>query len=651
MPRLIIILLMLFSATELYSGIEDGLVVHWSFDKDYGVRIVDESGNGIHGQAVNVSYEQGAVGHAVVFNSRFDRIYIPDSASTPPTQISNLRAGSISLWFKYKNVGGNIPPVLYFGENDSSKKHNSLIIEIGHNGSDPGNRRLYFTIINQRFCFDSGFNLNENQWYHFVAVVSENGNTGYLNGQEMTRRHYNLGSDSTYSDFFADVPVRKLLSIGYGRYGQEAKFFTYRGSIDDIRIYDRPLTAAEVKTLWQMGDTNTSNQPDYENVAYGPDERNVLDFWKAESDEPTPVVFFIHGGGFRTGDKTQLRAGRNADYLRRFLEAGVSVAAINYRFRMTTRLDTIILDCARAVQFVRSKATEWNIDKTRFGSFGGSAGGGATIWLGYHDDIADPYNPDPVLRESSKLQVCGHLTSQATYDFAKWYLYLDIDSTWMDDMRVNDDLELYHIPDRSYYDKPEIIALRQYLDMTGHLDRNDPPTFLQCLNSPEKPTNSGAVIHHPGHPVYIKHLLDSLGIDNVIHLRDTPPNEIPDMVDFFLKYLKRPTAVDDITTNDLTIPIYPNPATDYIEIKNVIPAAAGFDRTAKLISRVNVYDVLGNIVLTQICHSCGSRNLSEQGEIPHQVRNDNSIRIDVSGLAPGVYFVRVGGRMYKFVKM
>ena len=36
--------------------------------------------------------------------------------------------------------------------------------------------------------------------------------------------------------------------------------------------------------------------PTLENVAYGPHERNVLDFWRAESDAPAPVLIFIHGG-------------------------------------------------------------------------------------------------------------------------------------------------------------------------------------------------------------------------------------------------------------------------------------------------------------------------------------------------------------------
>ena len=68
--------------------------------------------------------------------------------------------------------------------------------------------------------------------------------------------------------------------------------------------------------------------PTLENVAYGPYERNVLDFWGAESDAPAPVLIFIHGGGFASGDKRNVRGNVVVEAC---LEKGVSFAAINYR--------------------------------------------------------------------------------------------------------------------------------------------------------------------------------------------------------------------------------------------------------------------------------------------------------------------------------
>ena len=59
-------------------------------------------------------------------------------------------------------------------------------------------------------------------------------------------------------------------------------------------------------------------------VAYGSHPRQVLDFYQARSDKPTPVVFYIHGGGWRNGDKKMNP--------KAYLDKGISVAAINYRF-------------------------------------------------------------------------------------------------------------------------------------------------------------------------------------------------------------------------------------------------------------------------------------------------------------------------------
>src|SRR5688500_20094348 len=98
--------------------------------------------------------------------------------------------------------------------------------------------------------------------------------------------------------------------------------------------------------------------PDLANEKYGPHPRNVLDLWKAKSDKPTPLVVFIHGGGFRAGDKSQL----DADLLAKLLDAGISVAAINYRLSQHAPFPAPMLDGGRAVQFARSKAKEWSIE-------------------------------------------------------------------------------------------------------------------------------------------------------------------------------------------------------------------------------------------------------------------------------------------------
>src|SRR5262249_55990758 len=58
-------------------------------------------------------------------------------------------------------------------------------------------------------------------------------------------------------------------------------------------------------------------------VPYGKHPRQVLDFFPAQSAKPTPVVFYIHGGGWQAGDKKTNP--------QPFLDRGISVVAINYR--------------------------------------------------------------------------------------------------------------------------------------------------------------------------------------------------------------------------------------------------------------------------------------------------------------------------------
>jgi hypothetical protein len=47
-----------------------------------------------------------------------------------------------------------------------------------------------------------------------------------------------------------------------------------------------------------------AHQPDFADVSYGPHPRNVLDLWKAKSDQSSPLAIFYHPGGFGLGDKT-----------------------------------------------------------------------------------------------------------------------------------------------------------------------------------------------------------------------------------------------------------------------------------------------------------------------------------------------------------
>jgi acetyl esterase/lipase len=180
---------------------------------------------------------------------------------------------------------------------------------------------------------------------------------------------------------------------------------------------DAPKAPAKAPAAKKKSEPVPQPPPTAANVAYGTHERQVLDFWQAESDKPTPLLFYIHGGGWMGGDKNRTGGIEN------YLKEGISVVAINYRYVSQALAAGIkppvkapLEDAARALQFVRSKAKEWNIDKERIGASGGSAGACSSLWLAFHDDMADPKSSDPIARESTRLWCAAVLGAQTTLD-------------------------------------------------------------------------------------------------------------------------------------------------------------------------------------------------------------------------------------------
>lgn len=284
-------------------------------------------------------------------------------------------------------------------------------------------------------------------------------------------------------------------------------------------------------------------EPTYADVSYGPAARNVLDFYQATSDKPAPLLIHIHGGGFVAGDKRQ---GINPTMLRVLKDSGVHFASINYRF--VDGKDLIFpapqLDGARAVQFLRTKADQWNIDAKRLGCFGGSAGAGISLWIGFHDDLADPDNADPVLRQSSRISAVGSFGGQPTYDPIKirdliggraW----EHPSIFMVYGLKNGDEALHPTPAiQRLYDESSAITW---------LTKDDPPVFM-IYNEADGPlpanAKPGQGIHHPNFGRMLNERMDELGIENVFVNQDAGKNKTGDVIGQMLDFFKRHLSLD-----------------------------------------------------------------------------------------------------------
>lgn len=196
----------------------------------------------------------GPAGMALGFDGLDDRIILPRETVQ---RLGTLQAGTIAFWFRFEDRLHRqaILPIFYLGMDDPKEVHNLFVIEIGHR--NPRNKKLYVTWVlgdRVRLCFDTGFNLEPSPWYHFALVVDEHGNTGFLDGAELTRRHYNFGGPGMRM-FLSDIPAPELCSLGYGKTARAKStgFLYFAGALDDFRIYDRPLSAEEVFALYRGG--------------------------------------------------------------------------------------------------------------------------------------------------------------------------------------------------------------------------------------------------------------------------------------------------------------------------------------------------------------------------------------------------------------
>lgn len=226
-------------------------------------------------------------------------------------------------------------------------------------------------------------------------------------------------------------------------------------------------------------------------ITYGADSAlQRLDAYLVQSNAPSPVLIEIHGGGWRRGQKSQFADVYAGDLIAKILRAGISVVSIDYRLTPQWQHPAQVQDAARAIQFVRSKAAEWNIDATRIAALGGSAGAHMAAWVALHDDMAAP-SADPVAAMSTRLSCFVDLWGPMDLTRVD-PLALSKESQRGDDF-AGAFVALFGTTLQGYRTDPAVLERQRDASPLFHVSADDPPAFIVTAASAEV----GSVPHPP----------------------------------------------------------------------------------------------------------------------------------------------------------
>ncbi len=281
----------------------------------------------------------------------------------------------------------------------------------------------------------------------------------------------------------------------------------------------------------------------FTDVPYGEHFRQTMDVWLARSEKPAPVVFYIHGGGWQAQNKTDIH--QHLD-VRALTDAGISVASVNYRFLQDANAAKIappvawpLGDARRALQQLRAKAGQWNLDKTRIAASGVSAGGASALWLALHADMADPQSGDPVARESTRLCCVAVKAPVVSLDPQQL-------RQWIPNAVFGAHAFGYANLSRAASFEPFLAARESYLDDIRRYSpyelagKDAPPLFME-FPMQDKPPVPGDAQTDPSHSavsgLMLQRKLESLGVAVELQYPGAPGVEHADVQEFLIHKL------------------------------------------------------------------------------------------------------------------
>ena len=257
--KLFLPLALLVSLRLAGQDVVSGMIGHWKFDEPSGTTAADSSGNNYHAQLFNAgtgsaSWVDGKVNGGIQLDGTNDYLAIQ---TLNYTQAGQIPAVTVVAWVKSsKNGLGN---VISFDNSEYWR------FGIGYNSSGAGGNKIFFGTTDSNGDWSnwntSSVGVCDGQWHQIAASYS---------AASSTKKIYVDGSpDSTFQ-----VHSGKSLGSGVSRFGvmgkngEDSQFNQYssstpaerfQGTLDEIRLYDRALTDADVAYLYSQATTDTDS--------------------------------------------------------------------------------------------------------------------------------------------------------------------------------------------------------------------------------------------------------------------------------------------------------------------------------------------------------------------------------------------------------
>ena len=149
-------------------------------------------------------------------------------------------------------------------------------------------------------------------------------------------------------------------------------------------VYGITLTYPLEKT--NITSANVTPGQNWTNVSYANlSQAQEMDIYLPDTAGPYPVIIWIHGGGYMSGDK-------NNGYLhlaKEGLKRGYAVVSINYRLTNEAQHPAQINDVKAAIRFLRANSNEYNLNPDKIAVWGSSAGGGLAALAGTSGNVEE----------------------------------------------------------------------------------------------------------------------------------------------------------------------------------------------------------------------------------------------------------------------